>query len=350
PSDDKEVCKNITENYGDNPRVHRNTLIFLCAKSSARGSFDDSLRKKIAWEAIQKDESLTLTESQKREVKEKIDSLSREVKKRIRELYRTLYLPQKEGFEEIDMGMPEVGAPTSLDVEIFEKLDGEKIATRIDPSFLLERYIKGRDYVYVKSLLDSFYNTPGNLMITSDDVLKKCIREGVAEGKFGYGILEGEKPVCKYFKSDFTPEITDDSILIRPELCATGGEEDLQGFIRVIKEASTLDELEKAKMRIPWDKLTQEQKSALEDEISEKSQKIRGERGYRSIHLVLRAPPGKLSNIVRTVNYLSQKFKVVNVRVDISAMEGNIRPEEYEEKIKEAIAQSQMEVEKEEIG
>ncbi|MEM3448492.1 MAG: DUF499 domain-containing protein [Nitrososphaerota archaeon] len=351
-NDDKDLCKNIIENCGEDPRVHRNTLIFLCPKSSERMSFDDFLRRKIAWEAIQKDEHLALTESQKRDVSEKISSLKREVGKRTRELYRIVYLPSKDGLEEIDMGMPVIGASTILNREILEKFAGEKIATKIDPSFLEEKYLKGKDYVNVKSLLNSFYNTPGEIRILSDSIFEECIRKGVIEGRFGYGVLEGEKPTCKYFKTDFTLEIADDSILIRPELCAVGtiSEKDLQSYAEEIRKAAHIEELDSVKERIAWNRLTEEQKSLLEREIKDRDQKIRGIKEYRSIHLVLKVPTGKISDVARMVNYLRTKFEKIILRVDISAEEGSLKPEEYKEKIEETINQSQIEVEKEEVS
>jgi len=351
-NDDKDLCKNIIENCGEGPRVHRNTLIFLCPKSSERMSFDDFLRRKIAWEAIQKDEHLALTESQKRDVSEKISSLKREVGKRTRELYRIVYFPSKDGLEEIDMGVPVIGASTILNREILEKFAGEKIATKIDPSFLEGKYLKGKDYVNVKSLLNSFYNTPGEIRILSDSIFEECIRKGVVEGRFGYGVLEGEKPICKYFKTDFTLEIADDSILIRPELCAVGtiSEKDLQSYVEEIRKATHIEELESVKERIAWNRLTEGQKSLLEREIKDRDQKIRGIKEYRFIRLVLKVPTGKISDVARMVNYLRTKFEKIILRVDISAEEGGLKPEEYKEKIEETINQSRIEVEKEEIS
>ncbi len=352
-NDDKKFCESIIENYGENPRVQKNTLIFLCPKSSERTSFKDFLRRKIAWETIQKDELLAFTESQKREVNEKITSFRRDVGRKIRELYRILYLPSKEGLEEVDMGIPIIGVESTLDNEVFERLAEEKkIVTKIDPIFLEEKYLKDRDYISVKSLLDSFYNAPGELRILSDDVLKECIKKGVSEGRFGYGILEGEKPVCKYFKTAFSPEITEDSVLIRPELCGVKvmSLEDVQSIVNEIENSTNLEELDTIKERIQWNRLTEEQKSILEREIKQKYQKIKGIREYSYIHLVLKPPVGRLSDVVRMVAYLKTKFEKIIVKIDISATEGSLKPEEYKEKIEETINQLQIEVEKEEKG
>ncbi len=349
-NDDKKLCENIVENYGENPRVHKNTLIFLCPKNSERGSFDEFLRRKIAWEAIQKDELLALTEAQKKEVEEKITSLRRDVGKKIRELYRILYLPSRKELEEVDMGVPVIGRETTLDGEVFDSLAGEKIAIKIDPGFLEERYLKGRDYTHLKSLLDSFYNTPGELMILSDDVLKECVKRGVAEGRFAYGILEGEKPIRKYFKSEPIPEITEDSVLIRPELCGIGpvSERELQSFVGEIEKLTSLEELYAIRKRIPWNRLTEEQKSTLEKKIDEEYQKMRGVEEYSFIHLVLEPPPGRLSDTVRMVNYLRERFKEVVVRIEILAREGSIKLDEYKAKIEETIKQAGIKVVKEE--
>ncbi|MEM2638319.1 MAG: hypothetical protein QW704_03035 [Candidatus Hadarchaeales archaeon] len=92
------------------------------------------------------------------------------------------------------------------------------------------------------------------------------------------------------------------------------------------------------------------QKSLLEREIKDRDQKIRGVKEYEFIHLVLKVPPGSISDVARMVNYLGRKFEKIILRVDISAEEGSLKPEEYKEKIEEAINQSRIEIEKEEIS
>ena len=62
----RERCQEFLENYGERPRVYCNTLLFLCPMDSERKSFEDFLKKKLAWQLIEKDKTLRLTEAQKK--------------------------------------------------------------------------------------------------------------------------------------------------------------------------------------------------------------------------------------------------------------------------------------------
>jgi hypothetical protein len=82
----------------------------------------------------------------------------------------------------------------------------------------------------------------------------------------------------------------------------------------------------------------------------EEGEEVKPKKGtYGKIHLVLGVPSGKLSDIVRTVNFLKRLFERLDVRVEISAGKGKISTTEYEDKVKEAISQTEIEVEKEEL-
>jgi len=63
----------------------------------------------------------------------------------------------------------------------------------------------------------------------------------------------------------------------------------------------------------------------------------------------LNVPSGKLSDIVRIVNYIKTKFNQVDVRVEISTKEGEIATSDYDDKIKEAINQANVAVEEEKV-
>jgi len=349
----KELCKEFIEYHGERPRIYKNTLIFLCPKNSERIEFNRFLRWKIAWETIERDDMLALTESQRKEIGEKVESNRRDVGRKLRELYRIVYLPLKDGLEEIDLGMPTIGLSTYLDREIFDRLRGERIAFVLDPRFLRDKYMGGKEYVYVKNVLETFYNVPGELKISSDNVLKECIRKGVVEGVFGYGVLENGKPICRYYKKEFIPEIRENDILIHPELCEIKRKlppEKLQSYINEISEAESEEALEKLQREIPWESLAEDQRIVLEEEIESRVREIKGVEGYSSINLELTVPSGKMSDIVRMIRYLKTKFEDVEIKITISARRGNIRPEEYREKIKEAIIQSEMKVIEEKVS
>jgi hypothetical protein len=322
---DEESCREILENCGERTRVRRNTVLFLCPMESERISFNNFLKEKLAWRLIEEDKTLSLTPEQKREAGNGIKKAEREAKERIRSLYRILLLPSKDGFKEINLGIPTYGAETSIDKEIYERLRSEnEILEKLASLSLKEKYLKDRDYVETKNILESLFNTPGEIRITSDGVLKNCIKEGVEQGLFGVGDLEKEKPICRYFKTEFSPGLVEGEILIRAELYKPPEE----GF-KPTEEA------------IPF-------KETAEEEAEEK---VYGKKeSYRTIHLKLDVPTGKLSDIVRIIPYLKSKFNQVKVKVEIFTQGGEITISNYEDKIEETFKQANITIEEKKLN
>jgi 1,2-phenylacetyl-CoA epoxidase catalytic subunit len=69
----------------------------------------------------------------------------------------------------------------------------------------------------------------------------------------------------------------------------------------------------------------------------------------KQLSLKLKIAPGKLSGIVKAINLLSEKFENVNIKIEISAKDGEMLKSEYEDKIKEAINQLGLEIEEEKL-
>lgn len=308
---DRDKCKEFLENCGERPRIYRNTLIFLCPMESERINFEASLKKKIAWQLIEEDKTLHITEEQRKEIKKRIA----EIEVNIRNLYRVVLLPSKDGFKEIDLGIPMYGAKATINKEIYNTLRDEgEILEKIAPLSLKEKYLKDRDYVETKNIFESLFKTPGEIRIISEQVLKDCLREGVKLGVFALGDIEDLKPKCRHFKVDVSPELIDGELLIKAELATT--EED-------VVPSKPLEPVTPTAPSPP-------------KEVNE---------SYHSIGLKLNVPTGKLSDVVRMISYLKSKFKQVEVKVEISANEGEITDSDYEDKIKEAIKQANIGVE-----
>jgi len=263
-----------------------------------------------------------LTPEQKKEVKEKIKKAENEAKEHLRNLYRIVFLPSKDNFTEIDLGVPTYGAETTIDREIYERLRSEgQILEKLAPLSLREKYLKDRDYVETKNILESFFKTPGEFRIVSDEVLRNCIKEGIRQGLFGLGDVENEKSVCRHFKVECSPELTEGEILISADLC----------------------KIPEEKYKPAEDVLTGK------EEVKDKEEVKKEEYGkkYHTIHLTLGVPTGKLSDIVRVIPFIKNKFNKVNVKVEISAVNGEMSVSDYEDKIMEAIKQAEVEIEDE---
>jgi hypothetical protein len=316
---DEKKCRAIVEKCGERPRIYPNVLVFLCPLKSERSHFEEFLRTRIAWQLVEKDESLHMTAEQKKEVKERLKKVEGEVRDKVRHLYRLVLLPVRSGFKEIDLGIPTYGTEVSITREVYDRLkaDGE-ILEHYSPLSLKERYLKDKDHVETLKILESFSTTPGEIRIVSDDVLRECIADGVGQGLFGLGDIEKKKPVCRHFKEEFSPELVEGEILVGAEICEAAGQPGV--------------------------------KPEPEEEEGKEEAEVTPEKGkYGKIHLLLDVPSGKLSDVVRTVNYLKTLFEKVNIKVEISVEKGKITTAEYEDKVKEAISQATIRVEKEEL-
>jgi|Deesub1362A_J573_1020465.scaffolds.fasta_scaffold01294_8 hypothetical protein len=357
-SEEKEKCKEILEEAGAKPRVYRNTLIFLCPLESERLRFENFLKNKKAYEMVKNDKTLALSSEQRKEIESKLKRAESEIYEEIRNLYRLVRLPAKDGFKEIDLGKYTVGEEESIDKKVYQRLSDEKeVLEKITPLILKEKYLGSEEYVRVVNILESFFKTPGELRVTSEEALKESIKEGVSRGLFGLGEIEGEKPKCRYFKTDCFPELVEGEILIRAELCISEEgipEEEFEKLVYKIQECSSEEEILKIKEKANSYHLSEEQKKKFEAAVKEKLEEIVGEKPprkdiYQFLRLKLDVPSGKLSDIVRMVGYLKTKFNWVDVKVEITTRDGEISISDYEDKIKETINQSSIEIEEEEI-
>ena len=324
----RESSKELLENCGERPRVYRNTLIFLCALESESTIFENSLRRKLAWQLIEKDKTLQLTEEQRKEIKNRIKKAEDEVREHLRSYYRIVLLPSKEGLKEIDLGISTFGADVTIDKEIYDRLRGDEILEKLSPLTLNEKYLKGKDYVKTKDIVESFYRTPGEMRIIKDDVFREAIREGVREGLFGLGILEDDKPLCRYFKKDCSPELVEGEIIIKENLCQSSKEENVQSEQEIYRSKE--------------EKVGTKVKERVEKFVEQKDK-------YSEISLKFVVPKGKLSDIVRMVNHINTKFNQVITKIEIDAKDGEIAKSEYEDRIKETISQIECYIEEENL-
>lgn len=216
---DAEECSSFLEYKGENPRVYRNTMIFLVEDDAHRHQLVDHIKTRLAWMAVESDRQLSLTDEQKREVKDKIKALTEENREKIRNLYRIVLVPSsRSGLERLDLGMPTYGADIKVDYEIKSKLmEEDKLLESMEPVIIERRYLEG-DYIETGRILKSLYTTPGAMRITSQEVLADAIRRGVKRGLFGLGVLDGE-PQCTHLGEDCTVSLKPPEIIVNPELC-----------------------------------------------------------------------------------------------------------------------------------
>lgn len=314
-----EIMKNILKTKGQTPRVNINTLFFLYPLESERSGFINTMKRKIAYENIEKDKNLNLSDEQKKEVKKELKKTENNLKESIRRFYRMVSVPDKEGVKSNDLGIPTYGEEKGLSQEVYEKLrsDGE-ILEKIAPLVLREKYLTGREYVSTEQLYHSSLKTPGETRTINRTIWEQGIAEGVSKGLFGLGDLEYNKPICRYFKEKASIALSGNEIVISEALCNDQRKKE--------EKISTPPETEISKETHDIDKYKTREKK------QESLVKTRNE-----IQLRFKVPKGKIANIMGVMNLLQSKFETLEI--ELIANEGAITEQDYEDKIKEAFRQ-----------
>lgn len=323
---DAELIDNILRSKGATPRVNINTLFFLYPMESERTGFINTLKKKIAYDYIEQDKTLPLSDEQRKEIKKELKKIEDGLKESIRRLYRTVAIPDKTGVKIEDLGIPTFGEERPIDYEVYEKLRAEgEILDKMAPLVIREKYLAGRDYLLTEQLYNSSLRTPGEMRPANKAVLQQAIAEGVYKGLFGIGEIKENKPLCYYFKEQPAIAFSDNEILINEHICheqkKAGDREWAIGDGENLKKTTTQSPIPNSQSPIT--------------------------EGYRE-NLLFRfiVPKGKVADIMRIMNYLQSKFETLEI--ELIATDGKISNQEIEDKIKEAFRQLEIEISLEE--
>ena len=322
---DEDLMRKLLEMRGEGTRrTNVNTIFFLCPADSERTAFCDTLKKKIAYDQIQTDKTVKLTPEQMTEVSKNVEKEDENMQDAVRRLYRLIYVPSKIGFKEIDMGIPTYGENKLLDEEVYDKLRQEgEIIERIAPLVISERYLKDKEYVKLTQIYDSMLKTPGERRVQNAAIIEEGIKEGVKQGFFGVGELkEDGKVVCRYFKEDPTVSGIDTEVLMSEASClsqrrptvveAPGPENGLNNTIDVVEKTKPLEPIGTTRHDL-------------------------------SIRFLI--PRGKISQIMGVMNFLQSKFQ--SLEMEIKARDGSLTEDEYTSKIKEALKQLGIDLDRE---
>jgi hypothetical protein len=395
-SRERGKAREIWENRGDAPRIYRNTLVFLVPQDEGRAKFEDFLREKMAWERIKGDESLKLTPEQQNRVEERVKEMKGREYEELRRFYRVLLLPERDCFKELDMGIPSVGGRENITGEVYELLRSEeRLLERVSPQFIKDKYLMEKDYLETKALLENFYRTPGEFMLTSQDALRSAIKEGVKGKLFGLGKLTYEgQVVCEHFGEECSPTFEEGEVIVKAELCEyevqppppqeeyerlknklmREKKEEIYHVINEIEKSNLpmdkKEELVKAgeiRVRILEAKNNEEELKKIRQMIidsnlpKELKDRLLEETGplppppppppppIKGISLKLQVPPLKFSELVRIVNQLRRKFEKCQIEMEINAGgEGGMSESDYD-LVKEGLQQAGIEVIKEEL-
>ncbi|NOQ32721.1 MAG: DUF499 domain-containing protein [Methanosarcinales archaeon] len=324
---DDEFMKDTMNTRGSTPRVNRNTLFFLTPLESERTGFYNLLKREIAYRLISDDKTLNLSNEQNKEIKAELKKIEGGLNEALRRYYRLLAIPGKDEFKEQDLGIPTYGEAKKIDDLVYEKLrTAGEVLERIVPLVIKERYLKDAKFVLTEQLYQSSARTPGEVRITRREVWEDGISEGVREGLFGLGELEGEEPVCRFFGKSTSVALSGSEVIIREDICATQRE---------------MTDDRRSGYPTGTDK-TDEGEPCIGDSgtvlpigpeltVSEK------ESVRKKIHLKFTLPKGKVAGIMGVMNLLQSNFD--RLEIELLAEGGEISESDYDNKIEEAFRQ-----------
>ena len=219
---DDAFCQDLIENRGETRRIYRNTLFFILPASGKATELEAETRKVIAYEEIKKDTSLNLSSSQKREVEEALKQTNSSLENALRRDYRTVLVPQKDGFTEEDLGLPVVGMTPPFDEAVYDLLCVKNaIATNLGPRNIAIAYLQNNDTVSTVQLLNTSLRTPGETRVLREAWVNG-IRRGVQQKEpelFALGEKGSGRLIPHYFKT--VPQeirLDNDEVIIHPKL------------------------------------------------------------------------------------------------------------------------------------
>ncbi len=305
------------ESRGETPRVYRNNIVFLAGDENQEEALFSFIRKLLAYEAISMDDGLNLTEGQRKEVQNKLKNLRERIYEELRRYYRKIYIPAREGFREIDLGLPTLNE-RYIDKEVYTRLkEEEAVLENIDPVILLERYMNDKDFVETRNIYESMIKTPGEIRPSSKNTLIESIKRGVLGGIFGLGVKKENSFVCEKYKEPSNPILSEKEIIIKPPLCEK----------KEVQEYTTLK-----------NDIKEETYSGFV--LSNKNEAVTYETETISkIYLRFTLPVGHISTFSQIIKLLNEKFNKCEINIELKAEEGKISKSDYENKIIETFNQ-----------
>ncbi len=319
PVKNEDFMKKVLETKGDTPRVHKNTVFFLCPSDAEKGAFQELVKRRIAYQQIETDKTLNLAPEQRRDVASNLRKEEDNLRDGVRRAYRLVYAPTRDGVKEIDIGIPTYGESKAIDQEVYEKLQMEgEILERIAPILIKEKYLKDRDYVNLQQLSDSMMKTPGERRVSGPHVLEESVRQGVKQGLFGLGELKDGGVAVAFYREDPTISFGESEVLVRDTVCIAQRQ---GGVAPSISQGGPLED------------------AAIGPESSKASaiSAVQSNRILRELSLGFRIPRGKVAQIMGIMNFLQSKFQTMDV--EIKAKDGSLSEEEYRNKVREALQQ-----------
>ncbi len=271
--DDAELeVQQILQYCGDNPRVRRNTLLFLAARKDEVRDLNNRVKTFLAWHSIVNGERRieNLSGDRLKQAQSSLSTVETEVRSALVRAYRWAIAPVQDDPQQAEYRLV-VSQIDATDGEIinnaFDKFIGdEALVENISPSALatmLKQYVwnnpNHRDHISIDILWDIMTRYMYMHRLRSRKVLQHCIDQGVPDGAFGYAesYADDQYKGMRFREpingSASTASERSTTLLVNPEMAA------------LVKEEGATPERQSAQ-GLPPDDMPTEQSSAAADE------------------------------------------------------------------------------------
>ena len=189
----------ILQYCGDNPRVRRNTLLFLTARKDEIRDLNNRVKNFLAWHSIVNGERRieNLSGDRLKQAQSSLRAAEAEVRTALVRAYRWAIAPVQDDPRKTEYRLI-VSPIDATDGEIinnaFDKfIADEALVEHISPSALatmLKQYVwnnpNHQDHISIDALWDMMTSYMYMHRLRGRDVLQECIQQGVPDGVFGY--------------------------------------------------------------------------------------------------------------------------------------------------------------------
>lgn len=197
----KKVVQDILDKRGSQPRLFKNSLVFLAPDGTKLNTLEEAVRQAIAWQSIRQDSTLDLRSNQIKQVDKKLEEIESVVRRLIQETWMWCIFPEqpfeKAGTKEVNLEFiklaPQTDKNASLATKVSKKLTSDE---HLFPNYGgdrlkldLERYNlwQGRNHIQVKQLLELCATYPYLPRLRD----QQCLFEAISGAFYGKILCEG---------------------------------------------------------------------------------------------------------------------------------------------------------------
>jgi len=189
----REKIKEFVIHCGTPFRNNPNALVFLVADEQKANDLKREVRTHLALEGLRSNKPFmdSLSPKDRKDLTDRAKKASDGVVTALFTCYRHIVLPEDKQPDVVDL-QPEATDTKgkTLSEVVWERLTSETQRVLFDeltPEVVIEKaWAKDKSIVSTEEIASQFLSVPVLPMLTSLDVLRQAIRQGVRDGKFGY--------------------------------------------------------------------------------------------------------------------------------------------------------------------